>query len=67
MQTLYHFRIVTSQLCCNVWCNFKMSFTETKLHQYDCCGDLILQFVVGQLCVDLNARNLNHILTVKII
>jgi hypothetical protein len=53
MQIIYQVGIVTSQLYCNEWCNIKRGrFSNTKLHQRDCCEELGLQFNVSQLCVD---------------
>jgi len=53
----YHFVIVTSQLYFNECCNVKRkSFTDTKLHQGDCCEKLGLKNNVGQLWGDVKCK-----------
>ena len=57
MERIYHFGIVTSQLYGNEWCDIKRGrFTDTKLHQRDCCEKLGLKFNVGELCVDVELK-----------
>jgi len=57
MQRIYHFGIVTIQLQCNEGYIIKSRrFTDTKLHQRDCCEELCVKFNVVQLCVDVKFK-----------
>jgi len=63
MERNYHFSIFTSHLYCNERCNIKRrSFTDTNLHQRDCCEELCVKFNVGQLCVDVKFKQIESYL-----
>jgi len=57
MERIHHSGIFTSQLYCNEWRNvIRRRFTDTKLHQSDCCEELCLKFEISQLCIDVKCK-----------
>jgi hypothetical protein len=51
---IYQFCIITKLLYSNEWCKVKKRrFTDTKLHQRNCCDVLCLQFNVDEFYLDV--------------